>query len=130
MQIPRVGMPDVGHKSLTPSGESLNLQDPFLLWLTTPGLGFLVRLCLSSYLSPCVLFCFVFNFILYCGEAVQLVFTSFSEEIVPDLAVDLFCLWKEVNSESSYTAFCDSPFIVQVNTNPIIAMFIKYDFIL
>ena len=49
----------------------------------------------------------VLPFILCCGEAVYLVFISFSEEIVPYVAVDFVCLWEEVNSESSYTTILD-----------------------
>lgn len=51
---PRVGVPNVGHKSLSPHGEALGSWDPSLLCVATPSLGFVMRphLCLS-YLSQC-----------------------------------------------------------------------------
>ena len=65
--------------------------DSTQLWITLPGLGYLVRPCLSlSYPTPCG------AFILCSRVAVQLVFRSFSEWVVPYEAVDLLCSWEDV----------------------------------
>ena len=40
LYIPRVEVPDIGHKPLASPGQSLDSGDPSLLWVSTPGLGF------------------------------------------------------------------------------------------
>lgn len=87
--VPRVRVPDVGHKSLSPQGEVFVKS---LVIVALVG-GILVRpgLCLP-YTSLCDCF------ILCCGRAISLVFKSFSEEIIPCVAVDFSCPLKEVCS--------------------------------
>lgn len=49
---PRVGVPDVGHKSLIPKGEALDLWDLSQLWVTESGVRYLARLHTSLPLWP------------------------------------------------------------------------------
>lgn len=55
---------NVGFKHFSPQGEAHALVVPFWLWLTTLGLGFMVRLYPSSYL----LWCGPLSFTLYVGS--------------------------------------------------------------
>ena len=43
-----------------------------------------------------------------CEGATQLLFSSFSEEIVPCVSVDLVCTWEAVSSKSSYINILNS----------------------
>lgn len=78
---------EVGYKLLTLQREALDLGNPSQLWVTMPGMGFLLRphLCLS-YLSQYSLST------LCCEGSVQLVFRSLSEGPVPQCScrVDVF----------------------------------------
>lgn len=71
-QVPKIGVPDVGHKPLTPRGCAFYLWNSFWLWSAALWVGFVrPHLCIS-YPSWCGPF-------FHCrGEAVQLVFWSFS----------------------------------------------------
>ena len=102
VQVPGVGVPDEGHKPLTPQRDASDLWDPSLLWVTMLGVGLLarLRLCLTypSWCGP---------FIIHCEGAVHLAFRSFSGWIVPYVAVDSVYAWEEVSSRSSYAAILD-----------------------
>lgn len=50
-------------------------------------------------------------FIVCCKVAVQLVFRSFSEGIVPYVTADLVCPWEKVSLGFSYSAILDCPVI-------------------
>lgn len=52
MQILRIGVPDIGHKSLAPQGEDLYLQDSSQLWITVMRVGFVGETA-SLPLIPC-----------------------------------------------------------------------------
>lgn len=56
---------------------------------------------MRSYLSLSHFSVSLFSFAQFEGVG-QLVFRSFSEDIVPYVAVDLVCLWEEVSSGSFY----------------------------
>ena len=98
MQVLKVGVPDVGFQLFAPQGEALWFE--FL-----PDCGFLCQQmglwqdCVSA--SP---FCFGMGVFLFsqCVGVAQLVFRVFFKGIVPYVAVNLVCLWKEVSSGSSY----------------------------
>ena len=88
--------------SLDPQ-EDLDLWDPSWLSVATLGVVFWVRLCLCvSYLLWCG------PFTTCCERAVQLLFRSFSERIVPYVVADLMCSWEEMSSGSSNTAVLDN----------------------
>lgn len=54
VQIPEVGVPEVGHQPLTPLGEMPNWLDSSLLCVAALRVVFLMRLCLClSYPSQC-----------------------------------------------------------------------------
>lgn len=100
-QIPRVGVPHVGHRLHAPQEKAsfCELLLDSLIVGCSVRVGFLVRMCLCfSYPSQCTLFIFC------CGRSVQLVFRNFSEGIAAHRAVDLLCLWEEASSGSSEAA--------------------------
>lgn len=82
-QVPRVSGPNVGHTPLIYQTEALDLGDPYLLWVTIWGAGFGETTSLPVLQSWCSLLMFC------CGRAVQLVFRSLSEIILPYVDVDL-----------------------------------------
>lgn len=83
----------MGHNSLTPQGRAPDYGLLFLRW------AFLARLCL--HLS----YPFQYGpFTLCLGSPVQVAFRSFSEEIIPYVAVEMLCLWEKVSSRSLYCA--------------------------
>lgn len=65
------------------------------LWVVMPGLGFMVRLCLSLS-HP--LWCVVFSSFLQCVGVAYLVFRFLSEESFSYVPIDLLCLWENVSS--------------------------------
>lgn len=89
--LPRIGMPDVMHKSLCREK---------LLMKSLP----IVSCCAGKFLARPYFFLFYPSWcdplIPCCGKTVQLVFGSFSEEIFPYVAIDLLCLQEEVSSGS------------------------------
>lgn len=96
VRVPRIVVLDVEHKPLTPHGKALYLWDLSWLWGIMPGVGFW-----QDWIS-CPSWCGTFIFC--CGEAVKLIFRSFSEGIVPYVTADLLCPWEDARSASSYTA--------------------------
>lgn len=75
VQVLRVAMPDVWCKLFTPQGGAPKLWDPSWLWVTVPGVKFLVRpLLCFSYPVSCDPF-----LLCWCEEADHLVFRSFSK---------------------------------------------------
>ena len=54
-QVPvlKVGVLDVGHEPFAPQGEAPNLQVPFHLWVSQPGVMFVVRVILATFLLIC-----------------------------------------------------------------------------
>lgn len=73
MQIPRVGVTEIGYKSLVSQGKAPYMfWDPCLLWVIIAGVRVMERPCVHlSYLSWCDLL------ILCCGSTIDSVFTSF-----------------------------------------------------
>lgn len=68
----------------------------------TREVRFLSRLC-HSHPSQCG------PFILCCGGVVQLAFRSFSDGIVPYVAIYLLCSWEEVSAGFFYMVMSNSP---------------------
>lgn len=107
-----------------------DLRVAFLMWRTNPSLlrekfhifeippdcgapqsEFFVCLCLFLFVrSHLCLSCLSrgCSFVLCCGGSVHSVFRFSSEEIVPDVAVDLLYLWEEVSTGSPYAAILKS----------------------
>lgn len=68
-------------------GRIYGLVRSFLILVIMPGVWIFSRWCL--WFS-----CLSYPFILCCGGIIQLVFNSFSQGIVPYIAICLMCLWE------------------------------------
>lgn len=93
-----------GTQTLCFSRTSSVLWHPSNWGLSCLGWGFLQDHVLHLfYLSPC-------GPLILCGRyAIQVVFRSFSQGIIPCVTVDLLCSWEEVSSESFSAAILNPP---------------------
>lgn len=102
VQLPGVGVPDVGHQTLAPRGEMPEWCDP------PPIVCCLVRVG-SLGEGRCLSFCPTWSFyLLLWRTAVPLESGLFSEGNDPYTVVNLVCLHEEARSGSPYAAILDS----------------------
>lgn len=87
------------------------------------GVRFMARLCLRhSYLLCCeVLFSFSDESLSYFSGF----FFFFPEEIVPHVALDSVCAWKEVSSGSSYVAILNWNYLILKSFDVVGLLFLK-----